>query len=275
MEQHRLRDLKLWQLTAPISAHPAFEYLMLANCGKVYLDDPIIADLLNHQCLLCRKIFFSPWKFQHHLFDEHNYHQMDTELCHSLLEFLTRASPCIYCGSQTHSHNVGKRCVALFNLSTFLCNSYGLVRGRGYGDPTDHRDLAAPTHPRGLGTTRQGQARAEPGFHGQKASNQRPRQRQVTGSGVNCPQPADPPGPSARRRHQCPADGIAVPDPLQPGTGLHCERHDLSLSRMAAAFSEAHVIAPPPGPAHAEDPAGSTDKAGFSTSHGPNPARLP
>ena len=274
MEQHRLRDLKLWQLTAPISAHPAFEYLMIANCGKGYLDDPIIAELLNHQCLLCRKIFFSPWKFQHHLFDEHNYHQMDTELCHSLLEFLTRACPCPYCGSHSHAHNVGKRCVALFNLSTFLCNSYGLVRGRGYGDPTDHRDLAAPSHPRGIVANRQGQTRAEPRIHSQTATHQRTRQRNDPRPDFHGSRSADPPGSPTRRRDQCSIDRISVPDSLQPGTGLHCERHGDGIGQVATTSNEAHVTTPPLGPPHADDSPRTTDETGLSSSNRPDSSRL-
>lgn len=53
VERHRQRDLRMWQLSVEISDCPAAEYLMFAQCGKWYLDDPIMSSMLAHTCLLC------------------------------------------------------------------------------------------------------------------------------------------------------------------------------------------------------------------------------
>ena len=145
LDQHWQRDIRLWQLIAELSAHSSASYLMTAQGGRWYLDDEVTRDMLNNTCMMCGQFFVSNWQFLRHLFNEHSFHQMDTEHCCLLLVFLTESSPCTYCGSISHAQSPGKRCIALYNLAVFLCSGYGLLRRRPDGHGSSCGDLE--THP--------------------------------------------------------------------------------------------------------------------------------
>ena len=261
LEQHRQRSLRMWQLNALCSDHPAAAYMLVAQCGKWYLDDPIIKDMLNNQCLICGKHFFSSSAFLHHLFDSHNFHQMDTELSHSLLEYLTRAVPCDFCGSTDHTAEPGRRCISLFNLSVFLCNSYGLPRGRGYEHSADHGSLEAHLDTRRLGLTQCSQARGERRIQCEAPSNQGQGQGTTSGQLASCHTDVDTTGDSARGLHQCPVDGESVPSSFQPRSRLHCGRDDQGLGQLATDGSQNGPIETSPGMHDDGDPDDPPDQA--------------
>ena len=274
LEQHRIRNLRLWQLNATISEHPASAYLYLAQCGKWYLDDVMIKDMLNHECLSCGKQFFSAWRFLTHLFDCHNFHQMDTEQCHTLLVFLQNEVPCTLCGAQSHAQTAGKRCVALFNLAVFLCNRHVLHWGRRYACCSDGRDLAAPPQARGIGSVDHGEARDERGIHGQTATNQGPGEGQRPNTRSSAAS-ADQTGSATRRFDQCTVDGDTVFDPLQFGTRINRGRHDSRVCQMATAEGQANNTETPLSLAHDEHFAGPPDQAVDSHSYGSDHQGLP
>ena len=251
LEQHRIRNVRLWQLNAKISAHPAFEYMYLVQCGKWYLDDSVIRAMLNNACLLCGRTFFSAWQFLKHLFESHNFHQMDSEHCHNLLVYLQNNEQCDFCGTRSHAQTPGRRCVALFNLAVYLCNCHGFYWGRQYAGCTDRRDLATSPQARCPGTIDQREAGAEGRVTGQKAKSQRTRQGQGARSGTAVA-PPDSTCHAARGRDQCPADGDSVFDPLQSGSRIDCGRDGPG---------EAHHPATLPGPTYDEYPIRASDQA--------------
>ena len=256
---HRKRTGRLWQLNVQTSAHPS---LLIAQCGKEYIDDPIIRSTLSTTCLICGKFFISSWKFLQHLFDVHNFHQMDTEHCHNLLIELHNTSPCDLCGSAQHSKATGKRCVALFNLAVYLCNSYGLNRGRADGYEPGSQDLEAPVGIPCFEPDSDDQGRV----HRRDSKRQKtedcsgPRQRAGQGSepiqaphsriiGRNHPA-LETTGSSARRLDQCSVDGGPVPDSLQHGRGLNSAGHVPSLEGLATTAGEDGPTSTSPGEGH-------------------------
>eukprot|EP00435_Cladocopium_sp_Y103_P074526 s151_g49.t1 len=122
LESHRRRELRLRQFYVQSSALIYSTYLFLARCGLMMIDDPWMKQRIQHTCICCGKMFFSPRPFLEHLMLEHNFHQLDSELCHLYLLSLQPATPCGFCGSIDHSASLGRRCPALFNLAVALCH---------------------------------------------------------------------------------------------------------------------------------------------------------
>lgn len=259
---HRRREGRQWQLNVPLLDHPSS---ITAQCGYPYLEDEVIRQSLSTTCLLCGKFFISAWQFMRHLFD-HNFHQMDTEHCHSLLVTLHSQLPCVLCGSISHSKAPGRRCVALFNLAVFLCNSYGLDRGRAADYEPDCRDLEAypgfssaeesDDASRGQGRTSRGITKRQKTAHQQKSwerpgQGERQTQASITGDSDRHHQCAEATSPSTRGHDQCPAHGISVSDPLQPGGGIDHSGHAPGLNGLAE--SEGQTCPPSPSPGHHDD----------------------
>eukprot|EP00435_Cladocopium_sp_Y103_P038168 s1308_g10.t1 len=122
LESHRGRELRLRQFYVQSSALVYSTYLFLARCGLMMVADPWMKQRIQHTCICCGKMFFSPRPFLEHLMTEHNFHQLDSELCHLYLLSLQPATPCEFCGSIDHSPSLGRRCPALFNLAVALCH---------------------------------------------------------------------------------------------------------------------------------------------------------
>ena len=258
VDQHRRRDMKIWQLNAQTSEHPSAAYLMIAQCGKWYLDDDVMKDLLNHTCMMCGKLYISAWQFLQHLMIEHNFHQMDTEHCHLLLVSLTERSPCDFCGSISHKHSPGKRCIALYNLAVFLCNSYGLLRGRSDGHEPGHRDLEAHSSstcaaPASVHQGRSGRGRSKK----QKTKDERTRERQQVGQPPGGDPTLDSSGLEARRLAQRSNDRSSISVALQHGRGVNTRRSPPSLGGLAKTESEAGASETPLG-SHYDGHSGQT-----------------
>ena len=275
LEQHRQRDMRLWQYTAQLSAHPSASYFMIAQCGKWYLDDALIKDMLNNTCLMCGKFFVSTWKFLQHLLTEHDFHQMDTEHCHSLLVFLTDSVPCDYCGSICHATSPGKRCIALFNLAVYLCNSYGLRRRRAIGYESGSGDLEthpATDHAEPTADDQTGVDRRRP--KKQKTENQRTRKGQQSLRNAGTDSAPDQNGAAPRGLHQRHPHRITIYDSLQSGGGNHHRRSAAGVSQLATEDAKGSSLAPPTGQKDDGHPGQSPTETGGRHTDGPNHDRL-
>ena len=122
----RQEELKLWQFNADTSDTFGLSIDLLARSGLLMLQDPMLAQTVNHRCLLCSKLFFSNVKFSEHLHRMHNYFQMLALMCYHRL-ILNCSMPCAFCGQQQHDQT----CLSLLNLAVFLTNGHGLRGNRG------------------------------------------------------------------------------------------------------------------------------------------------
>jgi len=223
LETHRKRANRRWQFQAPLSEPADCSLMMLANCAKHYLDDEWMVQYMTYGCLVCGRQFFSRSLFLSHLMDVHNYHQYLTEKLHHLLLMLQTAKTCPYCGSTSHASAVGKRCIAIFNLATALCNGWTIRRdGRA-----EHGSgiLNLEECPQSCSTQaawpwrrkQRKQGSSSDRAHGQKAQG---GQSQADAGSTQGPQSgvASPHGeidPEAGGHVELPPDGTSIPGPRQ------------------------------------------------------------
>ena len=137
-ENRRKHELKMWQFNVSTSETYGQSLEPLAQCGIILLEDPMIAECVHFQCLLCSKIFFSHIKMREHLHRQHNFCQLQTHMCYHRLA-LRCNDPCQFCGLKQHS----QQCPVLLNLAVYLLNGYGL---RGLGrHRLGFKDLGQPS----------------------------------------------------------------------------------------------------------------------------------
>eukprot|EP00435_Cladocopium_sp_Y103_P006280 s4171_g2.t1 len=148
LDSHRRRELRLRQFYAQSSAMQYSTYLFLARCGLMMVADPWMKQHIQYTCLCCGKMFFSARPFLGHLMMEHNFHQLDTELCHMYLLSLQPDTTCEYCGSDDHALSPGRRCPALFNLAVALCHGDLDTSGGRCDNGCGSRHLEEPSQSR-------------------------------------------------------------------------------------------------------------------------------
>ena len=130
----RQEELRLWQYNVTSSDTFGLAVDLLAQCGLMQIQDPMLGDSLTYRCLCCHKCFFTAPKFDEHLHREHNFLQMQTLMCYHRLA-LRCHDICQFCGCSQHL----KQCIALLNLAVYLTNGLG-IRGKR-GNRLSHQDL--------------------------------------------------------------------------------------------------------------------------------------
>ena len=164
---------------------------------------------------MCGRHYFGQRPFLTHLMQEHNYRQYLTEKLHHFLLTLIPAKTCPYCGSISHAHSVGRRCIVIFNLATALCTG-GHDRRDGrieYGSGRFHleeRSQSSSASATGYLWKRQ-QRKSKARTHGQATQGRQDQDRQT-------PTNAD----SAQR---FPAGAVTTHGQDDPETGGHVELH--------------------------------------------------
>eukprot|EP00435_Cladocopium_sp_Y103_P000521 s4664_g1.t1 len=262
LASHRRRELRLRQFYAPPSALPYSTYLFLARCGLMLIADPWMMHRVQHTCLSCGKLFFSPRPFLEHLMREHNFHQLDTELCHMYLLSMQCSNPCAYCGSDDHLPSLGRRCPALFNLAVALCHGDLVSSGQRCYDGCSTRHLekfAQHGADDGVGLdSAQGGASAQQKAQSSSGSKIHPffTSRLFTGSPAQSGSAVDP-----ARGHDPGANvSAAVHTALWPGTGQYHPHLDGTQQSLAPIEGE-ECAAPAPS-CHLNDagPPGTTSE---------------
>ena len=93
------------------------EFDLLVSCGHRMLQDSLLLESLNHQCLMCQRTFYMPGALTSHL-KQHDFKQYNTLWCLRRLQMTCGTCPC--CGSDFHTAPTG--CPALLNLAVLLTN---------------------------------------------------------------------------------------------------------------------------------------------------------
>ncbi|CAL1131107.1 unnamed protein product [Cladocopium goreaui] len=88
------------------------EFDLLVSCGHRMLQDSLLLESLNHQCLMCQRTFYMPGALTSHL-KQHDFKQYNTLWCLRRLQMTCGTCPC--CGSDFHTAPTG--CPALLNLA--------------------------------------------------------------------------------------------------------------------------------------------------------------
>ena len=218
LEAHRQRTQRRWHFQAPPSEPADSALLMYANWAKLFLDDDWMVQHMSHNCLVCGRLHISQHQFLKHLMIDHNFHQYLTEQLHHLLLMTQQTRMCLYCGSTSHAHAVGKRCIVIFNLATALCNGWDHRRYGGFECRPGHQDMG--THfdsqstalhgpQRGQTTTTRANSQTTQNREGQTDASETPwkRSRNAATDGKN--------GVETGRHHQFFADRTSVPGSCQ------------------------------------------------------------
>ena len=220
LASQRQEELKLWQFNAEPSDTFGSSLDLLAQCGLLMLEDPLVADAVNHKCLLCNKMFFSAMRFSEHLHRTHNFMQMLTLMCYHRLA-LRITLPCRFCGLKHHD----QQCLSLLNLAIYLTHGYGIRGSRGdrcsiqnLGKPVEQGTAAGAWN---QWSSRWQQQTPQTGdLQEERLQVQRSLQFQLHDNGADGTSSGiDQAGHQTRGLHQCAAPRIGVHTPFEPREG--------------------------------------------------------
>ena len=264
-EAQRQEELKLWQYNVTSSDTFGLAVDLLAQCGLMQIQDPLLHQCLNHRCLCCHKSFFLASKFREHLHREHNYLQMQTLMCYHRLA-LRCQQPCQFCGCSQHS----SQCVALLNLAVYLTNGLG-VRGKR-GDRLCSQNLGQLTDLSTTASSRHRQGAADEQQTVQADAVQKEGQKQLGLIIIDDDSPDRVPdqpheasaAPRGQHQHFAPRDGVH--GVYEPGPREHLASTDGGQQTMACS-GENGAITAPVSQDHAPDLGDSVGQAAGGASH--------
>ena len=253
-----IRNLQQSQFIAPTSKMPIHK-CFIAEIGLLLLDDPWLAEQLNHTCLSCSRFFLQPHLFVKHLLDEHDAYTYATQYIHDVLLEIAR-QPCYFCGQAQHTQACQHRCPPALNVAALL-GSHGqrrhepdarnLERSSHAGSVSQHDQPGqfecsanAVTRPQTSGPTWQETQRSPPGLRGWPATT------------AACSDVQHGQAPSSPRK-QFEPDGLreGICSSYGFGAGINCGGVAPTIPALAQDGGQGSPAAPPPRQPHGDPPA--------------------